>query len=113
MNNSIRSGLFGARPARVGGHRAGAGAPAGLLLLLSLALPAPVRAQTEKQQFGFGTHALRRILYETKFKALDDWNNLADKPGETLLVLLGAMRGRDRQLFLDRIPGKLENFVRR
>src|SRR5438067_1100371 len=78
------------------------------LLLLVLAIPAPVRAQAEPQRFEFGTHALRRILHETKFKALDNWNDLDDEPGQTLLILLGHLRGD-----LDGIPGGLENFVRR
>src|SRR5438105_1042514 len=79
-----------------------------LLVLLVLAMPAPLRAQAEPQQFGFGTHALRRILHVSKFKALDNWNDLDDEPGQTLLVLLGHLRGDD----FNRIPGGLKNFVR-
>src|SRR5205823_25358 len=98
MRNSFRSGPFGVRPVR-------AGVPAGLLILLSLALPTSVQAQTEQQQFRFGTHALRRMLYETKFKALEDWDDLTEEPDKTLLVLLGEPRGRDRDRrpYLDRI----------
>ncbi len=70
-------------------------------------MPAPVRAQPEQQKFGFGTHALRRILYETKFKALEDWGDLGNKPNHTLLVVLGG------PLSLERIPGGLQTFVDR
>ena len=67
MNDSFRSGPFGVLSV-------------GLLTLLSLALPAPVRAQADQQTFGFGTHALRRILHDTKFKALNDWDELGEEP---------------------------------
>src|SRR6266508_2565805 len=76
-----------------GFHRArpaSAGTSIRLLVLIVLAMPAPVRAQPEQQKFGFGTHALRRILYETKFKALEDWGDLGNKPNHTLLVVLGG-----------------------
>jgi hypothetical protein len=79
---------------------------AGLLVVSVLAMPAPVRAQTEQQKFAFGTHALRRMLYESKFKALDSWDDLDKVPDQTLLVLLGQVRGD-----LNRLRG-LENFLR-
>jgi len=96
MSTSFRRGPFAALSA-------------GLLVLIILAMPAPIRAQAEPQQFSFGTHALRRILHVNKFKALEDWDDLDDEPGQTLLVLLGHLRGD----FNRSIPGGLENFVRR
>src|SRR3954453_3115871 len=77
---------------------------AGLLVLLVLVTPAPVRA--EQQKFSFGTHALRRMLYETKFKALEDWGDLRNDPSHTLLVVLGGSGT------LGRMPEGLQAFLR-
>lgn len=53
-----------------------------------------------------GTHLMRRILFDHEFEALDDYNALADKPEQTLLVVLGDLQ------VLDQVPGGLEAFIR-
>jgi hypothetical protein len=85
---------------------------ASLLLLLRIALPA--RAQDEKDDIDrFGSEAFRFILNEAGFKPLSSWNELTNDPGRSLLVVLGKPRDQWNRPLLERIPGRLEQFLNR
>src|SRR5436305_989929 len=83
-----------------------------LLLCLAIAglaiLPRAVAAQDDS--FRTGTHVLRRLLYERKFKALGEWRDLRDSPDKTLLILLGKPTdAQGRSLW--QVPGGLRTFA--
>ncbi len=64
-------------------------------LLLSLTVaglalsPSPSTALAQGDDFRTGTHVLRRLLANRKFTALSQWQQLAEAPERTLLILIG------------------------
>jgi hypothetical protein len=74
------------------------------LALLPAALPA------QDDSFRTGTHVLRRLLHERKFKALTEWKDAVEDPERTLLILLGKPVDAQKQ-WSWRVPGGLRAFV--
>src|SRR5262249_21413509 len=85
--------------AALGALLAALGAPAG-------AQEAPAQPQ-RRAALMEGTHVFRRILFDFPFKPLESFDELRDRPGETILIILGRT---DR---LREVPGGLASFVRR
>jgi hypothetical protein len=74
------------------------------------AAPAPAQAPSREQiqQFAVGTQALRWILKREGFKPIADESQLANDPGQTVLIVLGGDLG-----WLNRVPGGVTSFVER
>jgi hypothetical protein len=89
------------------------------LVVALLLLSAPSRAaaqeadrETRRRELLEGTHVLRRILFDHDFRALERYEELAEEPDKTLLVVLGDLDRALARVKAD-VPGGLETFVHR
>jgi hypothetical protein len=75
----------------------------GVLLagLLLIGAPPPVAAQSGKRgskvPFAFQSHVFRRILFDMKFQALKNFDELNDHPDDAIVILLGDTSPIDRR----------------
>jgi hypothetical protein len=79
-------------------------------LLLLVAPAFAQRGETSPQrrkELLEGTHVFRRILFDQKLEALDNFGALAEEQRRTILIMLGNL---DR---LGEVPGGLEHFIHR
>jgi hypothetical protein len=77
------------------------------LVVLPLSVsPASALDPPEPPDFRPGTHVFRRVLFDIQFEPLGRFEDLADNPRDTVLVVLGDTR------CLLNVPGGLWNYVR-